>query len=417
MPPEEPKKKIDTSQVFLARQPIFRPNMKVFAYELLFRSGLQNFCSAAIDSMAATSTVITNSQYLLGLQKVTGGKRAFINFPQEMLNRHTPFLFSARSTVVEILEDVKVTPALLKSCDKLAKKGYVFALDDFRYRPGLEALMEIAKIVKFDVLEMSWQELEKEVVRAKKFNLKLLAEKVETREQFQRLQEMDFDLYQGYFFAKPEIMSSRDIPGSKLQYLNMLSQLQDQTTDYEKMTELVSHDVSLAYKLLRYVNSAAFAVRVEVKSLQSAIALVGEEKLRQWISIMMLSYLAEDKPNELLRLSVQRARFCQGLSDLVPGVGSRATCYTLGMLSLLDVILERKMENILDGLHLDQDLSDALASGTGSMGVLLALTTAYEQGDWETVDKVCQSLSVNITALPELLASSVEAASQIYFGD
>jgi EAL and modified HD-GYP domain-containing signal transduction protein len=417
MPPEKPPETIDTSQVFLARQPIFRPNMKVFGYELLFRSGLQNFCSAAIDSMAATSNVISNSQYLLGLQKVTAGKRAFINFPQGMLNRHTPFLFSARSTVVEILEDVKVTPTLLKNCSKLADKGYIFALDDFRYRKGLEPLMELAKIVKFDVLAMDWQELEEEVARARRYKLKLLAEKVETMAQFQRLQEMGFHLYQGYFFSKPEIMSSKDIPGSKLQYLNMLSQLQDQTTDYEKMAELVSHDVALAYKLLRYVNSAAFAVRVEVKSLQSAIALVGEEKLRQWISVMMLSYLAEDKPNELLRLSVQRARFCQGLSDLVAGVGSRASCYTLGMLSLLDVILERKMEQILDGLHLDQDLYDALVSSSGRLGVLLTLTTAYEQGDWQTVDKICQALSVDVQALPKLLAVSIEAGSQIYFGD
>lgn len=417
MSSENPKKPIDTSQVFLARQPIFRPNMKVFGYELLFRSGLQNFCHQAIDSMAATSNVISNSQYLLGLQKVTGGKRAFINFPQGMLNRHTPFLFSAKSTVVEILEDVKVTPTLVKNCAKLAQKGYVFALDDFRYRKGVEPLMEIAKIVKFDVLEMTWEELAEEVERARKYNLKLLAEKVETMEQFQRLQEMGFHLYQGYFFSRPEIMSSKDIPGSKLQYLNMLSQLQDPSTDYEKMAELVSHDVSLAYKLLRYVNSAAFAVRVEVKSLQSAIALVGEEKLRQWISVMMLSYLAEDKPNELLRLSVQRATFCQGLSDYVHGVGSRATCYTLGMLSLLDVILERKMENILDGLHLDQDLYDALVSRSGSLGVMLTLTVSYEQGDWPTVEKICQALSVNPDVLPQLLAASIGAASHIYFGD
>jgi EAL and modified HD-GYP domain-containing signal transduction protein len=277
--------------------------------------------------------------------------------------------------------------------------------------------MDIAKIVKFDVLEMSWEELEEEVARAKKYKLKLLAEKVETMEQFQRLQKMGFHLYQGYFFARPEVMSSKDIPGSKLQYLNMLSQLQDPTTDYEKMAELVSHDVALAYKLLRYVNSAAFAVRVEVKSLQSAIALVGEEKLRQWISVMMLSYLAEDKPHELLRLSVQRARFCQGLSDLISGVGSRATCYTLGMLSLLDVILERKMENILDGLHLDQDLYDALVTGSGRLGVLMTLTTAYELGDWQKVDKICDALSVNMEVLPELLAASIEAASHIYFGD
>ncbi|MDR9500258.1 MAG: HDOD domain-containing protein [Desulfurivibrionaceae bacterium] len=412
-----PNKIMDTSRAFLARQPIFRANMNVFGYELLFRSGLQNFCSAAIDSMTATSQVMSNSQYLLGLQQVTGGKRAFINFPQGMLNRHTSFLFSARNTVVEILEDVKVTPSLLKNCARLVEKGYVFALDDFRYRPELEPLMEMAKIVKFDVLAMSWQELEEEVARARKFNLKLLAEKVETMAQFERLKEMGFHLYQGYFFSRPEILSSKDIPGSKLRYLNMLGQLQDPTTDYDKMAELISHDVSLAYKLLRYVNSAAFAVRVEVKSLQSAIALVGEETLRQWISMMMLSYLADDKPHELLSLSVQRARFCQGLSVLLPGIGTRATCYTLGMLSLLDVILERDMGQILDGLHLDPDLCEALLSGTGRLAPVLALTKAYEQGAWHLVMQLCQTLSVNSLDLPPLLAVSVEAASHIYFGN
>ena len=228
---------------------------------------------------------------------------------------------------------------------------------------------------------------------------------------------MGFHLFQGYFFSRPEIMTSRDIPGSKLQYLNMLSKLQDPGTDYDKMAELVSHDVSLAYKLLRYVNSAAFAVRVEVKSLQSAIALVGEEKLRQWVSVMMLSYLADDKPHELLRLSVQRACFCQGLSDLVVGAGSRATCYTLGMLSLLDVILQRKMETILDGLHLDQELHNALVKGTGRLGILLGLTKAYERGEWQTVEKICQDLGLNPRALPQLLAGSIEAGSHIYFGD
>ena len=407
----------DTSRVFLARQPIFRRNMRVFGYELLFRSGLENFCSTALDGVAKTSKVINNSHSLLGMQRVLQGKRGFINFPEQMLDRYVPILFSPRNTVVEILEDVEPTPAVIKACTLLVHNGYILALDDFRYHPKFAPLLELARIVKFDVRDLQGDELVQHIKAVQPFNVKLLAEKVENQQEFEEFRDKGFHLFQGYFFARPQIIEGRDIPGAKLHYLQILQRLQDRSADYDELAELVSHDVSLAYKLLQYVNSAAFATRVEIKSLQSAIALVGEDRLRQWVEIMMLSYMADDKPQELLRLSVQRAKFCALVGEHVAGLTSSSTCYTAGLFSLLEVILQRSIFDILKGLHLEQELYDALVFHRGKLGGVLVLAKVYERGQWRKVEKCCQALGISSQVLPKILAAAIAAANQIYLGE
>ncbi len=407
----------DSSRVFLARQPIFRSNMRVFGYELLFRSGLANFCNTALDGVAMTSSVVANSHSLLGLHKVLQGKRGFINFPQQMLNRHVPVLFSAKNTVVEILEDVEPTAEVIEACRLLVKNGYILALDDFEYDAKFDPLLKLARIVKFDVRAQSWDELQRQVEIVKGFNVKLLAEKVEDQEEFDQLKGFGFHLFQGYFFAKPQIIQGRDIPGSKLHYLQILQRLQDSSAEYDELAEMVSHDVSLAYKLLQYVNSAAFALRVEIQSLQSAIALVGEERLRQWVEIMMLSYMAEEKPHELLRLSIQRATFCKQICERLPGLASSRSGYLVGLFSLLETILERSMVDILAELQLNQDLNDALVSHSGMLGGVLVLAKVYERGQWNKVEKCCTMLGLASRELPEILAAAIAAANQIYLGE
>ena len=408
----------DTSRVFLARQPIFRRNLRVFGYELLFRSSLENFCLPAFDGVTKTSKVINNSHSLLGMQRVLQGKRGFINFPQQMLSRHVPVLFSPRNTVVEILEDVEPTPEVIKACSLLVDNGYILALDDFRFDPKFVPLLELARIVKFDVQDLRGEELARHLKAVEPFKVKLLAEKVETREEFAQFLDLNFHLFQGYFFAKPQILEGKDIPGVKLHYLRILQRLHDQNADYEELAEMVSHDVSLAYKLLQYVNSAAFATRVEIKSLQSAIALVGEDRLRQWVEIMMLSYMAEDKPSELLRLSVQRAKFCELVGRRMPRLqAAPSTCYTAGLFSLLETILERSMSDILKELHLEQELNDALISHRGDLGGLLVLAKVYELGQWRKVEKCCRMLGVESAILPEIFTSALAAANHIYLGE
>ncbi len=339
------------SNIYVARQPIFRPTNKVFGYELLFRSGFENFADDKINDEATTSNVLINSFMVFGLRKLTEGKRAFINFNGEMILRRYPTLLAKEDIVIEILEDVIITPDLISSCRKLVEMGYMLALDDFIYRPELDPLLKLAKIVKFDIRAMSMGELARDVEKVRPFNVKLLAEKVETKEEFAATREMGFHFFQGYFFCRPEIISGREIPPSKIQYLQLLRLIQDENYNFEKIANLIAHNVSLSVKLLRYVNSAAIAPRTKIKSLQTAIALIGELNIRSWLSIIMLSMLASEKPQELIKLCIERAGFCSRIGASLPGRRKdTSTFFIVGMFSLLDVMLDQPMGQILKDL-------------------------------------------------------------------
>lgn len=378
------------SRIFVARQPIFRQNGKVYGYELLFRSGLDNFFDETQDGDTATSKVITNTFSLIGITKITEGKKAFINFTDDMLVKEYPGLFPSGITVVEVLETVKATPEVVQACRNLVQRGYILALDDFLFHEEFLPLIEMAHIIKFDVRSMTYDVLCRNIDKVAPFNVKLLAEKVETIEEFEQLQKLNFTFFQGYFFSKPKIVQGRDIPGSKLQYLKIIRAIQNENYSFAKITGFIAHDVSLSYKLLRYVNSAAMRRRVEVTSMQSAVALVGELKLRKWLSLMMLSYMADDKPLELLRLALLRASFCEQVGErLKKGRDFSLACYTVGMFSLLDVLLDQPMGLVLQELNLAPVIVETLIGGKKtSYTVILNLAKAYERGDWDEVGRI-----------------------------
>ena len=405
--------------VFVARQPIFRKTRKVFGYELLFRSGQENFADPSIDGDVATSNVVTNSFLVIGLDKLTDGKKAFINFTDEMLCNSYPALFPREDIVVEVLEDVVVTPQLIKACRSLVSQGYVLALDDFIYKPEFDPLLELAGIVKFDIRAMSMAELARDVERVAPFGVRLLAEKVETQEEFEATKEMGFNLFQGYFFCKPEIVSGRDIPASKIQYLQLLRMVQDENYDFRKISDLISHNVALSFKLLRYVNSAYIGLRNKVKSLQTAVALIGELNIRKWLSLIMLSHMAEDKPLELVKLSIERASFCGRIGDSLPDKRFDSSLFfTVGMFSLLDVILGQKMEVILQDLNLADEIQDCLLGRSrDQLARTLALVKAYERGNWERVNQVSSALGVSMADLPGHFDGVLEEVRAFCLGD
>jgi EAL and modified HD-GYP domain-containing signal transduction protein len=277
-------------------------------------------------------------------------------------------------------------------------------------------LLELAHIVKLDVQAMSLSALQEMVDRISSYEVKLLAEKVETNEEFERTRDMGFSLFQGYFFSKPRIIEGKDIPGSQLQYLQILKLIQDENYDFDKIADLVAHDVSLSYKLIKYVNSAAMRRRVEIKSLQNAVAMVGEVNLRKWLSLIMLSYLAEKKPEELLSLSIQRASFCEQLGDHIAGnMEFTRTCFTVGMFSLLDVLLDKPMDDILEELHLSEEITDTLLGmPTGSLAHILLLAKAYERGSWKWVNRVTQKLGIDPDNLPLFFEKSLDQVNEFY---
>lgn len=404
------------SRIFLARQPIFRRNGRVFGYELLFRSGLDNFFDETQDGEQATSRVITNTFSLIGITKITEGKKAFINFTGDMLIKEYPSLFPQRITVAEILENVQVTPAVVAACRNLVAKGYILALDDFVFTEESLPLVELAHIIKFDVRAMTMDELGRNLQMVAPYHVKLLAEKVETLEEYDVLKDMGFSFFQGYFFSKPKIVQGRDIPGSKLQYLKIIRVLQDENYSFKKIAEFIARDVSLSYKLLRYVNSAAMRRRREVTSLQSAVALVGELTLRKWLSLMMLSYMADDKPRELLRLTLLRARFCEQVGERMGrGRDFMLTCYTVGMFSLLDVLLDQPMENILRQLNLSHEIVATLTGeGTTPYTVILKLASAYERGDWQEVARLAGGVKDVYDYLPLFYENALDDVRSFY---
>ena len=404
------------SKIFIARQPIFRRNGRVFGYELLFRSGLDNFFDKTQDGDQATSRVITNAFSLVGISKITEGKKAFINFTGDMLIKQYPALFPHNITVAEVLESVKMTAELIDACRKLVAKGYILALDDFIFTEDLLPLIRLAHIIKLDVKAMTMDELQENLRQLTPFNVKLLAEKVETIEEFELLKEMGFTFFQGYFFSQPKIIQGRDIPGSKLQYLKIIRVIQDENYNFKKITDFIAHDVALSYKLMRYVNSAAMRRRREVTSLQSAVALIGELTLRKWLTLMMLCYIADDKPRELLRLTLLRARFCEQVGERMGrGRNFSLTCYTVGMFSLLDVLLDQPMAEVLRPLSLTAEIVATLTGEKNTpYSMILHLAKAYERGDWPEVTRLAGSVEEIFEHLPLFYETALEDVSDFY---
>ncbi len=405
----------DSPSFFIARQPILTPAQEVFAYELLFRSGLQAAFDPRFSGEQATSKVISNGFYMLGIDKLTHGKKAFINFSEEMLLKEYPLFCDKKMTVVEILETVRTSDEVVAACRNLAAQGYTLALDDFLYTPAFDPLLSLAKIVKFDILQMEREELLRQVEQVKPFKVKLLAEKVETHEEFLFLKDLGFHYFQGFFFSKPNIISGRDIPSSRLQVLRLLKLLNDPDYNFDDIGTIISQDLSLSYRLLKFVNSAWLALPKRIDSLQNAIAMLGEDNLRKWLSLIALSSMADDKPTELIKMAIFRAYFCEKLAGLLPGLKDHAgSLYTIGMFSLLDAILDKPMAEILVELSLSDAINNVLLGKKKNLlAAPLFLLRAYEYGNWPAVASIAGQLHLDQSELPAVFQQALDAVEQL----
>ena len=385
---------------YVARQPIFSTNKSIYAYELLFRDGTANFVPD-IDGDVATGAVMSNSVLTIGIESILGDKRAFINFTQNLLVKKAPLLLPQETTVVEILEDVSPEPDLLAACREMAGAGYLLALDDFEFSPELMPLIEMAHIIKFDFRLTPLTEIEAYLQQLPPGKRRLLAEKVETHEEFETAQEMGFELFQGYFFCKPEVIRGREIPGSQLNLLQLMSELNKKDFQFDQLENLVAQDVGLSYKLMRYINSPFFGRANKVASVKQALVFLGEKEIRRFISLVAMSQLAADKPNELVRASCIRGKFCELISENNPGQGDPAELFTLGMFSLIDAIVDTTMQDVMERMPLSQNLKRALISTKGPLSPYLALICAYERGEWPIVSKLAAALRIDEKGLPE----------------
>ena len=384
---------------FIARQPVFDRRLRVFGYELLFRESLLN-AFPAVSGDHASAHVISDTCFLFDLATYAGGKKAFINVTSEVLRKGYVTILPKDLAVVEILESVEPTSEIIAACGELKQAGYLLALDDFRDLPCWKPLLPLCDMIKVDFLATNRVERARLAKQYGSMGIRLLAEKVETPADFAQATQLGYDLFQGYFFKTPAVVHTRDIPAQRLHYLQLLSEIHRPNTEITKLAEIIKGDVSLTYKLLRYINSAFFGVPNRVQSVKHALLLMGMRELRKWAALMTLTCMAEDRPGELLTSALLRARFCESLAQPA-GQVDRAQClFLLGLLSLIDVIAERPMSEIVASLPIDEDLKGALLGQPNPLRTVLDCVAAYETGDWERVSAETRTLSLVESSMP-----------------
>ena len=398
---------------FVARQPIFDPHQKVYAYELLFRSGMDNFFDASDPDQASTS-VIVDSLLLMGMEKLTGGGRAFINCTRNVLIKGYAALLPKDKVVVEILESVEPDDEVVGACLRLKRAGYMLALDDFIYEERLEPLIPLIDFVKIDFRETSEMDRKAVVEKLSPRGIKMVAEKVETRSELHQALEMGYTYFQGYFFNKPEIIVAKDIPGYKLNYLRVLQAVNQPEIDLVELENIIKLEASLTYKLLRYLNSAFFGFRTEIRSIHHALALLGEEELKKWASLIAMAAMGADKPPELVVSVIVRAVFCESLAPRIGMMNRSNDLFLLGMMSLIDAVLDRPLPEILEKMPISHEIKEALLGGENRFRDVYETVLAYEAADWPEFAEKARKLNLDEETVPDLYLKSVEWAKNTY---
>ena len=406
-------------QVYVARQAVFDCKRNVYGYELLYRTSSQSTNFDAPDSQLATRQVVANGVFAIGMENLVGRAKVFLNFDQNALESGWRPPIPPKDAVVEILETVDPTPAVIDAVAKLRSQGFLIALDDFVMADRFEPLLALAHIIKIDIRHSSLDEQEELILKYRPRGIRMLAEKVETYDEFEAAKRQGFELFQGYFFARPQLLSGRQIPAVKIACLRLLREVQKPDIDLIALERRFHEDASFAYKLLRYVNSALFAFRDEIRSIKQALAALGEVEIRKWVALVTLPRLSADKPSELAAQAMIRGRFCQSVADLAK-VPSEAA-FLVGLFSHLDGLVDRPMHEALSEIHVSTEIQDALlgiALPGNKLSVIYKLTRRQEMGDWDGVEAVCAALGISaddatncyveaVTWTNELLRSAV----------
>jgi c-di-GMP-related signal transduction protein len=397
---------------FVARQPILTPDEKVFGYELLFRDGIEDFFQSSDRDQASRSTL--NTSMLLGLDVLCDGRRAFVNCTRDILLRDYVTLLPSGQTVVEILETVPPDDLVVAACRRLKEAGYMIALDDFGVNDAREPLTDLADIIKVDLRATSAADAAAMVKKYGPWRCRMLAEKVETREEFVAAKKAGFLYFQGYFFRRPEILTAHEIPANRLNYLRMLTAVSQPELDVRQIENLVKGEASLCYRLLRYLNSAAFGFAAEIHSVRHALSILGEREVRRWIRLVASLGAGQDKTSDLVLAALVRARFCELLSPKIQHGDS--DLFLMGLLSLMDTVLEIPMRQVLESIPIDQESKAALLGGASRLRPFYQLMLARESGEWEAVSELTTQLQLNESDVSESYWQAMQWARQVSAG-
>ena len=396
-------------KVYTARQAILNRKKNLVAYELLFRDGKDN-AFPEIDSYAATAKLLLDSHFNQGLEKLTSGKPALINYPEQALIDKTPTLLPKNKAMIEILESVEPTPEVYEACREMFHQGYKLILDDFEYSKHWRPFLKLVRMVKFDIRQTPFEEIEPLLPEMRQYKLlKLLAEKIETQEEFEIAKKMDFDFFQGYFFCKPQVIEQTDVDNNQAVLFAMYQEVLKQNVNYTKLSNYFERDTSLAYKLLKFINSGLFPVRDPIASLKQALIYLGEEQVKQFVTMIITAHFSQNKPEELTQMSIIRARFCELIANKVLPAHSEEAFIT-GLFSLLDAIFDQPMEKLVTQLPITEESRSALLDQESPLSDVLQVVRAYESASWSKMRKACAKFNMDQDDLPDIYTDAIHWA-------
>lgn len=399
--------------VFVARQPIFDRDKVVIAYELLYREGDANYFNASVSDNIATSVLLMNSYLSFGMNALIGELKAFINFSKALINNDIPLLLNENNVVVELLESIKPDPFFINKIKELKKKGYIIALDDYAYGYEYIDLIELSDIIKIDFMQNTKSDIQKFVSEWKEKGKLLLAEKVETLEEFIWAKNLGFDYFQGYFFSKPMVLKNKTLSNSSFQYFNLMDKLSVDEPNYKEIANIIEKDVNLTYKLLKLVNSR-FTLNQSINSIQHALSILGINSFRKWLSLAIIQNNLTSGQSELVKISLIRSSFVEKIA-----MASNLKMYAselslLGILSLIDVLLEAPMKDLLDNLSLSVDITNTLLGHKTKYSCIIKIITEYEKGQFNDIAECCREINVNKELLPHMYIEAVKWAEDLF---
>jgi c-di-GMP-related signal transduction protein len=375
---------------YVARQPILTADEKVFGYELLFRDGSNDYFDGTDPEAASRGTL--NTSLTMGLDVLCDGRRAFINCTREMMLKDYMTLLPPNQAGIEILPSVPADDLVIAACERMKAAGYIIAIDDFSSGDAREALIPFADILKVNMDSTPINDISALAKRYGSKTCRILAAKVETRDQFTAAKDCGCVYFQGYFFRRPELMQAREIPANQVNYLRLLKAISQQEFDPREIEGVLKAEASLTYRLLRYLNSPAFGFVKEIHSVRHGLAMLGEREIRRWVRLAATLVAGQNKTSDLVLSALVRARFCELLASKVPHGDS--DLFLAGLLSLMDGILQVPMGLVLEGIAVDGETKAVLLEKESCLTPVFQLMRAQENGNWEQVNTLATRLKL-----------------------
>ncbi|WP_044128968.1 EAL and HDOD domain-containing protein [Vibrio parahaemolyticus] len=383
-------------KIYMGRQPILDRERKIVGYELLFRDSEENRFPMHVPQDVSTAKLLINSFLNMDFDEVVNGKTALINFPIEMLRNKVSTLLPNKRIVIEILESVEPNEETKDLLRELHRKGYRIALDDFIYSPEWDDILRYVSIIKIDIQATPLDTIPHVLEKLKSQKVKILAEKVETYEEYQECRKAGFQYFQGYFFSKPEMISGNEAEISNSLIMQIYREATRNVINFDRISKLFEQESTLTYQTLKLVNTRRQSnKKPEIKSVKQALVYLGEQHVRRYVCLLAIGKLGKNKPAELVKMALTRSRFFEQIATLTPYKREREEVFLMGLLSTLDALLDKEMSTVMDSLPVNDAVKDALVSKSGRYYPFLAIICAIERAEWDKFEHYCSKINID----------------------